>query len=370
MGGDETGRGGGVRVSARLRRGRGALSNAASRYEPERMAVDDGWGVDPDDDLPPLKTTVTADASRTIIARNQSPDISFDRSINPYRGCEHGCVYCFARPTHAWLGLSPGLDFETRLFAKPRAAELLDAELRAPSYAPRVIAIGTNTDPYQPVERTLRVTRSILEVLDRFNHPVGITTKGARVVRDIDILGPMAARRLAKVAISVTTLDAKRARAMEPRAPAPEKRLAAIRDLSAAGIPVAVMVAPLIPGLTDHEIEPILERAADAGATQAGYVLLRLPLELKEVVAEWLRDHCPDRADRVLNLLRDMRGGKDYDARWGLRQTGTGPYARFIADRFRVARTRFGLDRRSWSYDMSLFRPPPRAGDQLNLLDP
>jgi DNA repair photolyase len=351
-------------------KGRGAVSNRAGRYEPALYErVDDGWQHQtPEDETPaPVRTTLTRDTTKTIIARNTSPDISFDRSINPYRGCEHGCVYCFARPTHAYLGLSPGLDFETKLLFKPDAAKLLDAELRRPGYRPAVMAMGTNTDPYQPVERELKITRSLLEVLSAFNHPVGIVTKSTLVTRDIDILAPMAAKNLARVHISVTTLDAKLANKLEPRAPTPWRRLGAVKALAAAGIPVGVMVAPIIPTLTDSEIERILEQAAAQGAESAGYVLLRLPLEIKELFEEWLEAHAPAKAERVLSLVRQTRNGALYDARWGKRQTGTGPYAELIGKRFQLAVRRFGLNRHSRSYDLSLFRPPARAGDQLAL---
>jgi len=310
---------------------------------------------------------VTKDATRTIIARNTSPDISFNLSINPYRGCEHGCVYCFARPTHAYLGLSPGLDFESKLLVKPDAAKLLDAELRKASYQPQVIAMGTNTDPYQPIERDWRVTRSVLQVLADFKNPVGIVTKSSSILRDLDILAPMAKEGLAKVALSITTLDKKLARSMEPRASAPGKRLETIRALAEAGVPVGVMTAPLIPALNDDEMETILAAAAEAGATSAGYTLLRLPLEIKDLFREWLEAHAPDRAKHVMSLIRSMRGGKDYDATWGTRMRGTGPYASLIAQRFAIATRRLGLNRSRSSLDTSKFRHPPRSGDQLTL---
>jgi len=362
------------RVPDRARKGRGAVSNRVGRFEPhERKAVDDGWNAacDPEDDLPPLRTTVAIDATRTIIARNQSPDIPFDQSINPYRGCEHGCVYCFARPTHAFLGLSPGLDFETKLLMKPDAAALLDKELRHPNYKPKVIALGTNTDPYQPLERTQRITRSILEVLSAFNHPVGIVTKSALIVRDIDILAPMAAKRLAHAYVSVTTLDSGLARKMEPRASTPAKRLEAIRQLAAAGIPTGVMAAPMIPALNDHELEKILETAAAAGATSAGYVMLRLPLEIRDLFIEWLDTHAPGKTKHVLELIRSARGGERlYESTFGERMRGTGPYAELLSKRFKLARQRLNLDgyRERWEFDFSLFQPPPKAGDQLRLL--
>jgi DNA repair photolyase len=365
------------RIPARARKGRGAVTNRAGRFEPTNTeAVDDGWQRPEDDeDLPPLRTTVIVDATRTIIARNQSPDISFDRSINPYRGCEHGCVYCFARPTHAFLGLSPGLDFETRLFVKPEAAKLLTAELARPSYRPAVIAMGTNTDPYQPLERTRRITRQILEVLAACNHPVGIVTKSALVTRDIDILAPMAAKRLARVALSVTTLDRELARTLEPRASTPAKRLAAIRALAEAGIPTSVMVAPIIPALTDAEMESILEAAKAAGADGAGYVLLRLPLEIKDLFTEWLDAHAPGKAKRVLDLVRSVRNGRLNDPNFGSRQRGQGPYAELINQRFHLASKRLGYRERDWRFDLSLFKRPakpvalPRADDrQMTLL--
>jgi DNA repair photolyase len=304
---------------------------------------------------------------RTIITRNDSPDIGFDRSINPYRGCEHGCVYCFARPSHAFQGLSPGLDFETKLFAKPNAAELLEKELSAPGYTPRTMALGTNTDPYQPIEKRFRITRGVLEVLARMNHPVGIVTKSALVSRDIDILAPMADRGLAKVAVSLTTLDPKLARRMEPRAASPQKRLDTIRALSEAGIPVTVLVAPIIPALNDAEIESIMQAAYAAGAREAGYVLLRLPHELKEIVGDWLVEHYPDRASKVLSLVAQTRGGKLYDSAWGERQTGVGPYAWQIGRRFEMAAKRFGLNRTKAELRTDLFSPPVEQGAQLTL---
>src|SRR5437762_2954891 len=325
------------------RRGRGTLSNASGRYEPiARIAFDDGWQSL--EELPPFKTTVQVDATRKIITRNESPDIGFDRSINPYRGCEHGCVYCFARPTHAYLGLSPGLDFESKLFVKPEAPALLERELSAPNYEPRTIAIGTNTDPYQPIERKYQVMRGILEVLERAGHPVGIVTKSALILRDLDILTRLAERNLVKVALSVTTLDAKLARTTEPRAATPGRRLEALRQMSAAGIPTSVMVAPVIPAINDADIERILDAAAMAGVKGAGYVLLRLPLEVRDLFVEWLEANYPDRAKHVMKLIRDMRGGKDYDSTWGKRMTGAGPYAWMIGRRFETACDKFGLN--------------------------
>ncbi len=305
-----------IGIARERRRGRGTLSNVSGRYEPiARIAFDDGWQSL--EELPPFATTVSVDSTRKIITRNESPDISFDRSINPYRGCEHGCVYCFARPTHAYLGLSPGLDFETKLFAKPDAPALLEKELSDPKYQPRTIAIGTNTDPYQPIERKYQVMRGILEVLERAGHPVGIVTKSALILRDLDILTRLAERNLVKVALSVTTLDPKLARTMEPRAATPGRRLEALRQLSAAGIPCSVMVAPVIPAINDMDIERILDAAAMAGVKGAGYVMLRLPLEVRDLFVEWLRANYPDRADHVMKLVRDMRGGKDYDFELG-----------------------------------------------------
>lgn len=354
-------------VAAERRRGRGSLSNRSGRFESEqRSSFDDGW--ESLAQLEALRTEVREERARTIITRNQSPDIGFDRSINPYRGCEHGCVYCYARPTHCYLGLSAGLDFETKLFAKVNAAEALERELADPKYAPQTIALGTNTDPYQPTERASGITRSILEVLERTSHPVGIVTKSALVLRDIDILARMAERGLAKVALSVTTLDRKLARAMEPRASTPERRLEALEKLAAAGVPTAVMVAPVIPALNDSEIERILERCAALGVAEAGYVLLRLPLEVRDLFCEWLKVTCPDRAARVISLIRQTRGGKDYDPQWGTRMKGSGPYAWQIGRRFEIAATRLGLNRKSFALRTDLFRPPVLRGQQLRLL--
>jgi DNA repair photolyase len=356
----------GMAVDRERRRGRGAHSNASGRYEPlARVAFDDGW--EKLEDLPPFKTSVTADATRKIITRNDSPDISFDRSINPYRGCEHGCVYCFARPTHAFLGLSPGLDFESKLFMKPNAPELLERELSAPGYTPKVIAIGTNTDPYQPIERRYQIMRRILEVLDRAGHPVGIVTKSALVLRDLDILARMAKRDLVKVAISVTTLDAKLARTMEPRASTPPRRLEALRQLVKAGVPTSTMVAPVIPALNDAEIERILEAVAETGVRHAGYVLLRLPLEVRDLFREWLMANFPDRYRHVFKLIRDMRGGKDYDSTFGSRMTGKGPIAWMIGRRFEVACERLGFNATSVKTTTEHFRRPQAASEQLSL---
>jgi len=353
-------------VSKERRRGRGTLSNASGRYEPiARIAFDDGWQSL--EELPPFKTTVQVDATRKIIARNESPDISFDRSINPYRGCEHGCVYCFARPTHAYLGLSPGLDFESRLFMKPDAPDLLERELRAPSYEPRTIAIGTNTDPYQPIEKKYQIMRRILEVLERAGHPVGIVTKSALVTRDIDILSRMARRNLVRVAMSVTTLDPALARTMEPRAATPARRLEALRQLSDAGIPTSAMIAPVIPAINDMDIERILDAVALAGVKGAGFVLLRLPLEVRDLFKEWLMANYPDRYRHVLKLVRDMRGGKDYDATWGKRMTGDGPYAWMIGRRFETHCAKIGLNGSRARLTTEHFQKPPKSTAQLSL---
>jgi len=353
-------------------RGRGAVGNPTGRYEVfDRHAVDDGWFLDDDDDLPPLRTEITTEASRTVITRNTSPDVPFDRSINAYRGCEHGCVYCFARPSHAYAGLSPGLDFETRIFAKDDAPLVLERELRRPGYVAEPIMLGANTDPYQPAERTRRITRGILEVLAAFRHPLAIATKSALVLRDLDILAPMAADGLASVGVSVTTLDAGLARKMEPRAATPAKRLATIRALAGAGIPTTVLAAPMIPHLNDHELERILAEASRAGASAANYILLRLPLELKELFSDWLDAHYPDRAARVLNQLRETRDGNLYVADFSTRMAGTGVYAELLARRFRIACKHLGLEASGTSERVlvtHLFRPPPRAGDQLSFL--
>jgi DNA repair photolyase len=357
----------GVRVRPDRNRGRSAGINPTGRFEPvTRHVFDDGW--ESLEDLPPFKTEVQVEKPRTIITRNDSPDISFDRSINPYRGCEHGCVYCFARPTHSFMGLSPGLDFESKLFAKPDAARLLDKELSKDGYQPRTIAIGTNTDPYQPIEKQYRIMREILEVLEARGHPVGIVTKSALVTRDIDILSRMAERGLAKVALSVTTLDRMLARTMEPRASTPTKRLEAIRQLSDAGIPASVMVAPIIPGLTDQEMERILDSARAAGAREAGYVVLRLPLEVAPIFKDWLLRHYPDRYRHVMSLIRSMRDGKDYDSEWGKRMKGSGPYAWQIGRRFEIAAKRLGLNAERRSLRTDQFVAAAKATEQLMLL--
>ena len=357
----------GLRVGFDRRRGRAAGVNPSGRYEPlTRHVFDDGWSSL--EELPPFKTQVQVEKPRTIITRNTSPDISFDRSINPYRGCEHGCVYCFARPTHSYMGLSPGLDFESKLFVKPDAAKLLEKELSKEDYQARTIAIGTNTDPYQPVERQWRIMREVLEVLEAHNHPVGIVTKSALVTRDIDILARMADKGLAKVALSVTTLDRKLARAMEPRAATPPKRLETMRALAEAGIPVSVMIGPVIPALNDEEIERILESAHAAGAREAGYIILRLPLEVAPIFKDWLLRHYPDRYRHVMSLIRSMRDGKDYDAEWGKRMKGAGPYAWQIGRRFEIAAKRLGLNVEKRRLRADLCRAPGGPGEQLTLL--
>ena len=346
-------------------RGRGAVSNQSGRFEPTtRSEVDDGWHRQPEDRLP---TTVMADTARHVITYNRSPDLGFDRTINPYRGCEHGCIYCYARPSHAYWGFSPGQDFETKLFAKFDAAEVLRKELSAPAYRPEFILLGANTDAYQPIEREHKITRGILKVLLEFRHPVGTVTKSGTVMRDADLWAELATKRLGHVTISLTTLDRKLARTMEPRASAPARRLEAIRTLTNAGVPVCVNVAPIIPGLNDHEIEPILEAAKDAGAQEAAYTLLRLPLEIKDLFREWLAEHYPDRADKVESLIRQTRGGALYRSAFGERMKGTGPYADQIRQRFRLAAKRHGLDRRGLALRTDLFTVPPAPGQQLQL---
>ncbi len=349
-------------------RGRAARSNDSSRYSARtNAAFDDGW--DESDPSPQQQqTTVTAETIRTIISRNDSPDLPFDTTINPYKGCEHGCIYCFARPNHAYLDLSPGLDFETKLFSKPEAARVLERELSNPRYVPQRIQLGGSTDAYQPIERELGITRQILEVLERFNHPVAITTKSVLVLRDTDILTRMAQKDLVFVMVAVTTLDRRLARVMEPRASTPERRLAAIEALSRAGVPVAVGLAPMIPGLTDHEMDAILERAAAAGASAASYIPLRLPREIKDLFREWLEAEQPGRAKKVISLIRQMHGGRDYDPSFGKRMTGAGPLAELMQRRFRVACRRLGLaEHHSRPLRTDLFAPPPKAGDQLSL---
>ncbi|MDE3121404.1 MAG: PA0069 family radical SAM protein [Paracoccaceae bacterium] len=347
-------------------RARGAGSNASGRFEAtRRVSEHDGWEIPEEDRL--SRTEVTLERPRSAMSRNASPDLPFDRSINPYRGCEHGCIYCFARPSHAYLGLSPGLDFETRLIARPGIGAVLAKEFSAGRYMPKVLAIGTNTDPYQPIESRYRVMREILEVLSAFNHPVGIVTKGTLIERDIDILAPMAARGLAHVGISVTTLDPALARSMEPRTPAPARRLATIRRLTEAGIPVRVMAAPLIPALSDHELEAILEAGRAAGANTASYISLRLPLEVSGLFREWLETHYPDRAAHVMGRVRELHGGRDYDPEWGKRMRGEGLWAELMAQRFAQAQRRLGFDAKQAPLRTDLFRVPAKPGDQLSL---
>ena len=353
-----------------VRKGRGALSNPAGRYQARSVsAFDDGWDRE-EEPLHRLETELRPDPARSIIARNQSPDINFDQSINPYRGCEHGCIYCYARPSHAWLDLSPGLDFETRLFYKQDAARLLEGELSRAGYRPSPIALGANTDPYQPVERGLGVTRSILEVLDRCHHPVGIVTKGALIERDLDILASMAERRLVSVMISVTTLDDGLKRIMEPRTASPRRRLEVVRALCAAGVPTGVLVAPIIPCINDAEIEDILQATREAGAEVAHYTLIRLPHELKALFREWLDSHFPERADHVMSIIRQCRGGRANDPRFGHRMRGTGVYADLIARRFATARRRLGFATRLAGRDCTRFAPPAPETKQLGLFDP
>src|ERR1700733_6682308 len=363
------------RFPSRQAAGRGAVSNPNVRFDARAASpFDDGWETLSQDigELPRLDTTLIRDATRSAISWNSSPDIGFDRAVNPYRGCEHGCIYCYARPTHAYLGYSPGLDFETKLVFKPDVAELLEKELRKAGYKARTLALGSNTDPYQPVERTLKLTRSVLQVLDRFNHPVGIVTKSAGVLRDLDILSSMAQRRLARVYVSVTTLDAALARRMEPRAATPERRLHAIAELTRAGVPSGVMVAPMIPGLNDAEMEKIVEAAARAGGSQAGYVLLRLPHELRQMFEDWLATHFPDRAKHVLSLIRETRSGALSDARFHHRFAGQGVYADLLLRRFARATRQWGLDEAREGLDCGRFAVPddgkPRVSEaQMSL---
>ena len=349
-------------------KGRGAGYNPEGRFESRRSeSVDDGWPQD--EALPPLETTLLIDQAKSIIARNDSPDIGFSQSINPYRGCEHGCIYCYARPSHAYLGLSPGLDFETRLFYKPDAARLLEAELRKPGYACSTISLGANTDPYQPVERRLGITRSLLEVLLQFRHPVGIVTKGAALLqRDVDLLAELARHRLTMVAVSITTLDPELKRELEPRAASPQARLRALKLLAQAGVPTMVMASPVIPFINDAELERILEAAADAGVRQAAYIPVRLPYEVKDLFRDWLERRVPLKAAHVMSLIQQMRGGRDNDPRFGSRMRGEGAYAELLAQRFRLACRRLGLNQgERLRLDASQFRVPPRAGDQLGL---
>lgn len=348
-------------------KGRAAGSNNAGRFERHiREAVDDGWLRE--EELPMLHTQTLIERPRSVITYNKSPDLPFDRSVNPYRGCEHGCVYCFARPSHAYLGLSPGLDFETRLIARPDAPQVLQRELAAKRYKVAPIAIGTNTDPYQPIEKEHGIMRACLKVLSEADHPVAIVTKGSLIERDIDILGPMAQRGLVRTGISVTTLDAKLSRLMEPRAPAPARRLLMIRRLAEAGIPVRIMASPMIPALTDPEMEAILAAGKDAGARTASWIMLRLPQEVSPLVQEWLAQHYPDRAERIMSRLREMHGGKEYDATWHRRMRGEGPYAEMVAQRFKVAIKRSGLRSNAPPMRCDLFRAPILPGTQMSLL--
>ncbi|TEA77142.1 PA0069 family radical SAM protein [Allopusillimonas ginsengisoli] len=349
-------------------KGRGSISNHTPRYQAfQREAVDDEWpGNDAEAPARPA-TTVYAETARSIISRNQSPDIYFDQSINPYRGCEHGCIYCYARPTHAYLDHSPGLDFETRLYAKHNAAEVLRKTLSHPSYTPRFIVLGANTDPYQPIERRLRITESILRVLDEFNHPVAITTKSASITQDLALLARMASKNLVRVSLSIGTLDGELARTLEPRASAPHARMQAIRRLCGAGIPTGVIVAPVIPSLNDHDMEKILFEAKEAGAVDAWYVLLRLPSEVAGLFQEWLQTHYPLKAAHVTNLIRQMRGGKLYDADFATRMKGTGIFAELIEQRFRRACVKAGLNRERRPLDISRFQCPVPVAPQLSL---
>ena len=347
-------------------KGRAARSNAVGRFEAfAREGIDDGWEIE--EDLPPLRTEVTLERPRSVITRNTSPDVHFDRSINPYRGCEHGCIYCFARPTHAYLGLSPGLDFETRLIARPEAPEVLERELRAKSYKVAPIAIGTNTDPYQPIEKEHQIMRRILEVLHAYKHPVCVVTKGTLIERDADILGEMGHMGLARVGITVTTLDADVSRKMEPRVPAPLRRMRTIKRLADAGCPVRLMVSPVVPALTDHELEAILAAGAKAGATAASWIMLRLPLEVAPLFREWLAENFPDRAARVMGRVRELHGGQDYDPEFGKRMTGEGAFADLVAHRFAIAIKRLGLADDLPKLRGDLFECPARTGDQMSL---
>ncbi len=353
-------------VPADKRHGRGVVSNQSGRFEHQtRHEFDDGW--DELEALEPLQTSVQLEPARTIISRNTSPDVPFLASINPYRGCEHGCSYCYARPTHCFLGHSAGLDFETRLYAKPNAAALLEQELAKPRYKPQTIVIGANTDPYQPIERDYKITRALLEVFERTSHPVGIITKSALVTRDIDILSVLARRKLIKVVLSITTLDRVLARKMEPRASTPARRIEALQQLHDAGIPTGVLIAPIIPALNEPELETIMSAAKDAGVSEVGYVLLRLPLEVKELFAQWLEEAYPDKARHVMGLMRQMHGGKAYDADYTTRRRGTGPLADLLAARFQLARKRLKLDQRQVELRSDLFCPPTAPGGQMTL---
>ncbi|KJZ20974.1 PA0069 family radical SAM protein [Loktanella sp. S4079] len=352
------------RYSRRL--GRGAVSNPHVRFDRQQTtAFDDGWYSE--EELPVLRTQVRDEQIKQAISRNTSPDLSFDRSVNPYRGCEHGCIYCFARPSHAYLGLSPGLDFETQLVARPNVAQQLHTELSKPNYVPATIAIGTNTDPYQPIEKSRKIMREVLSILSAFNHPVAIVTKGTLIERDIDLLAPMAAKGLLRVGISVTTLSNATSRAMEPRVPSPAARLRSIQRLTDAGVPVRVMVSPVVPALTDHELEGILAAAAKVGAVAASSIVLRLPREVAGLFEEWLRSAFSDRADRVMNRVRELHGGKSYDPEFGKRMNGQGEWAKIMRQRFRLAAAQHGLDRSLPALRTDLFARPPQSGDQLSL---
>ena len=345
---------------------RGAVTNPAVRFDKMTTeSVDDGWARD--EELPVLRTKVSIEVPRRVISKNTSPDLSFDRTINPYRGCEHGCIYCYAWPSHAYLGMSPGLDFETQLIARPDAPAILEKELRNPRYVPAMIAIGSNTDPYQPIEKEHQIMRGILEVLARFSHPVAIITKGTLIERDVDILGPMAAKGLVRVGMSITTLDNKTSRAMEPRVPLPARRLQTIRRLTQAGVPVRVMVSPVVPALTDHELEAILRVAKEAGAVAASSIVLRLPREVSQLFQDWLAEAFPDRAARVMARVRELHGGQDYDPAFGTRMTGQGKWADLMRQRFQLATRRLDLDRKLPELRSDLFKVPPQAGDQLSL---
>ena len=347
-------------------RARGAGSNMTGRFEPvQQKATDDGWDMPEEAQL--LRTEIRLERPRSAISYNRSPDLPFDRSVNPYRGCEHGCIYCFARPSHAYLNLSPGLDFETRLIARPGIEAVLAAEIGRKGDQVAPMALGTNTDPYQPCEAEHRIMRAVLQVLYDWNHPTAITTKGTLIERDLDLLAPMAAKGLVRVGISVTTLDAGLARRLEPRCPAPARRLAAIRRLAEAGVPVRVMVAPVIPGLTDSELEPILAAAAEAGARAASWIMLRLPREVSPLMQDWLETHAPGRAAKVMARIRELHGGKDYESDWGRRMRGEGIWSDLIAQRFDKACARLGLSVRQPPLRCDLFAKPPEAGDQLSL---
>jgi len=351
----------------RAHRGRGSLTNPEGRFEVRRVeAFDDGWGTLEEEPGRP-RTTVTPEATRSPFSRNDSPDVPFNVSINPYKGCEHGCIYCFARRTHSFLGLSPGMDFETKLFSKPDAPQRLREAFRKKSYQPELIALGANTDPYQPVERDLRITRALLEVFLEFRHPLGIVTKSQGILRDLDLLTELASMDLVHVMVSVTSLDPDLASRMEPRATAPRGRVETIRRLSEAGVPVGVLASPILPGLNDHELESILEACAGAGADSAGTILLRLPDEVEPLFVEWMEEHYPDRKDKVLGLLRECRGGEVYRARFGERMGGSGPVAALLRKRLEVARRKLGLEPRGRDLDFTRFRVPPRAGQNLDL---